>query len=188
MTNNFDNLSPITPLNIGYHALRDIAESIASKTQLRTVRDFSLVIQGLGGKIIHQDPAQWGLKEARSLEVFGSKNFHVYMPKSSGDQINNLIYASALGHYFLHAQEGKKPLYVLRFEQDLANLEGLWFALSLLIPDRTFELAQAQQSSSDAALAQMFQVNEPVIKLKRKILNNVAKYHQESSDTAHITV
>lgn len=167
-----NSLSQITPLQIGYTAIRDIANSIAAQTQLRQIQDLSLIIQGIGGNIIYQTPEEWSNKDANSLEVFGVKKFNIYMPQISSESMNNLIFAGAIGHYFLHAQEGKKPLFVKRFQQDLSNLEGLWFALCLLIPDNAFAIAQRQDESNDEVLAQIFKVTEPIIKLKRKIMKN----------------
>lgn len=158
------------PLHLPYAVLSATAEKIAVASRVREIDDFSALLRGMGGRLETQSPESLLEAQRPSLEVFGPKDFVARVPEAS-DLFLKTHLASALCHYLLHAREGRSPAAFYSRPSELYNLEALWFALTLLIPDRVFILAQSAASSNDEALASLFRIPLPVLGLKRKIMS-----------------
>ncbi len=163
-------LKNIEPLGLSYQDIQQIAEKIAQKTKVREIEDYSMLISGLGGKIVYEEHSAWENPAAVSQRIFAPSEFEVFLPKNASITLNNVVLASALAYYFLHSLEGKVPMSIPRFEKNHAHLEGLWFSLALLMPDAQFAFSCKNAKSTDEQLAKIFKVPQELVALKRKIL------------------
>lgn len=159
-------------LSCGYASIIEIAEKISIQTGLRNIDSFEPIIIGLGGNIVYQSLKEWEDVNSLSISVLGQKSFNVYVPLNGGE-MNKLAYASSLCHYLLHSKEGKIPFNYKRFDNNLLNKEALWFGLEILIPSSVFKMTSKSSTMTDDVLSSFFKVPEPLISLKRKMLNNV---------------
>lgn len=159
------------PLALDYSAIAALAETIAQKTGIRTLPDFSPLVQGMGGSIARVPPSRWAAPDALSLLVRGPRDFVVYLAESPS-LVERLLLATAIGQYFLHAQEGRRPSGFPRFAKTQTSLEGLWFGMSIVIPDAPFALAESRQELDDETVARLFGVPTALIALKRKLLDS----------------
>lgn len=155
-------------LHLPYAVFSATAEKIAVASRVREIDDFRALLRGMGGRESLQTPEALEDPSLPSLEVFGPGDFVFRTPEAS-DQLLKVGLASALCQYLLHAREGRSPAAFYPRSKELYNLESLWFALTLLIPDRVFILSQSA-SGSDEAIASLFRVPLPVAGLKRKIM------------------
>lgn len=156
-------------LGLEYSAIVEVVDKISAHTGLRTVDDFEALLRAMGGKVERLSGPQWAAADAISLLVGGPKNFVAYLPPSP-TPLDRMLLACALGHYVLHSQEGRSPTKIHRFCKDQTSLEGLWFGMSVVIPDSAFDVAQATADLDDAIVARLFNVPPQLIGLKRKLV------------------
>jgi hypothetical protein len=177
-------MSSINPKAIGleYAAVVEIVDKISSQTGLRAVGNFETLLLGMGGKVERSNIKKWNDPEALSLRVSAPRDFTAYLPPIA-NPIDKMLLACCLGHYVLHAQEGKAPSNFYRFCKDQTSLEGLWFGMAVVIPDTAFELALATEDLDDEILATLFSVPPELIALKRKLVTS-AKVRSMNAATA----
>lgn len=156
-------------LCLPYAVFAELAENVARQTRIREIDDHASVLKGMGARIEIQTAAQWSDPLALSVEARGPADFSVAL-RAASDLDNKVSLSCALAHYLLHAKQGQQPARFFRFSKERYNLEALWFALSLLIPDRLFALAHAKARSPDQALADLFRIPKDVIAIKRKVM------------------
>lgn len=164
-------LSPPQALGLNYGSLVALVETIAQKTALRTLATFDPLIIGMGGQVTHVPAVQWSSPKSNFLEVRGPRDFTVYL-SSDVSSLHRMLLACALGHYILHTREGRLPTAFARFAKDAATLEGLWFGMSVVIPDEPFALAEARGGLDDSLVAELFKVPVELIALKRKLVSS----------------
>ena len=160
-------LAKPTPLGWDYASVAAVAETIASQTGMRTLADFAPLLMGMGAKIERSEAAAWASPHALSLRVEGPRDFTVWLPKEPSG-FDRLFLATALGHYLLHAQEGRAPTEFGRFDKGQWSLEGLWFGMALVIPDAVFAQAQAS-GMDDHDVASMLRLPTELLGLKRRL-------------------
>lgn len=159
-----------SPTGLGYALIRDIAEKIATETDLRSVSDFSLILSGLGGEIRRVSFDEWRHPDFFSLFVCAPESFVLLLP-SVPTPLDKVLQASALGHYILHTQKGEHPSKFARGGASPANTEALWFALALILPDSEFDPSVVNEPShGDNFLADLYNVPEDLVRLKRRIV------------------
>ena len=125
----------------------------------------------MGGSIARVPSTRWLAPDALCLLVRGPRDFVVYLAESPSP-VERLLLATAIGQYFLHAQEGRRPTAFPRFAKDQTSLEGLWFGMAIIIPDAPFSLAETRDELDDDTVAGLFNVPQPLIALKRRLLES----------------
>lgn len=173
------------PLGLNYRKIAEVAETIAQSTSLRTLDNFGPILKGMGGRVARVAPAQWTSSNSLILEVSGPRDFVAYL-SSEPSALDRMLLACCLGHYLLHAREGKLPAAFKRFAKDQVSLEGLWFGMALVIPDGPFALAEATKSVDldDELIAKLFRVPAELLRLKRKLLASAAAREAEAASSA----
>ena len=164
------------PLGLDYDSVSALAETISKETGLRSVGNLEPLISAMGGAIARTSLAEWSAADALAVDVRGLRDFTVFLG-SEPTPLDRLLIASALGHYILHAQEGRRPASFRRFAKDGCSVEALWFGMSIVIPDGPFAIAEASDTFNDAMLAEMFKAPEQLIALKRKLRATSRRAH-----------
>lgn len=159
------------PLGLEYNAVVEVVDKISAHTGLRTVDDFERLLCAMGGQIERVESQKWSAADSISLRVAGPKNFTAYLPATPSG-LDRMLLACALGHYVLHSGEGRTASKIYRFCKDQTSLEGLWFGMSVVIPDAAFEVALAADHLDDAVVAGLFNVPPQLVGLKRKIVSS----------------
>lgn len=171
-------ISKKTPIAIGcdYYGIVGIADTIARQTGLRTLREYDRLVKAMGGEVHRVSLKEWTHSESKNIVVLNHKKFTIYLPKEES-HMDKLLIACALGHYIMHAKEGRDGVVEFsRFSKDTCSVEALWFGMAVLIPDEAFMLSEKNNAIlDDETSARLFDVPPQLIQLKRKLVQSAIK-------------
>lgn len=164
------------PIGCDYYGIVGIADTIARQTGLRTLREYDRLVKAMGGEIRRVSLKEWTHSESKSLVVLAPKKFTIYLPQEES-HMDKLLIACALGHYIMHAKEGRDGIVEFsRFSKDSCSIEALWFGMAVLIPDEAFMLSEKNNAIlDDETLAKLFEAPPQLIQLKRKLVQSAIK-------------
>ncbi len=137
------------------------AESISQEFHLMDLsapEDPVLRFTKLIGGRIHYLGGKPSPSDSISLAVHGPNDFDVYLSRYTGPLRDRFTLAHELGHYFLHASQGTRPMFANRNGHGPTEDQANWFALALLMPMAAFSKAAAELDFDPIALAGRFLV------------------------------
>lgn len=166
----------IEPLNASKKQVFTFAEDAARKLKFAIGDSLKqLVEKKLGGEIRYLDWDDWLSDKCGSLKVPGEdgKRFTIYISAASGPLRNRFTIAHELGHYFLHAEGGKKELTVHRTSgksDKRVEWQANWFAAAFLMPEAAVSDFYQNQSKDLDRIAANFKVSREAITIRLKQL------------------
>lgn len=169
-------LEKFPPSHLGRDVIQDFAETISKKFVLT---DFSgdedplqKFIKSIGGRLHYQDSTDFMTSESGSIAVHGRNDFDVYLSAFTGPLRDRFTLAHELGHYFIHSNQGAKPIRASRKGSGPVETEANWFAAALLMPKDEFsELAKSLHGNVNA-LAGHFQVSVRAVEVRLNSVKN----------------
>jgi len=104
-----------------------------------------------------------------------ANDFEIIDNESAREHKYRFALAHELGHYFLHSNQGEKPLIAIRFDSGRLEWEANWFAAGLLIPGDICREKYAGKKYNDniREIADFFNVS-PVLAIIR---TNLLEYY-----------
>jgi Zn-dependent peptidase ImmA (M78 family) len=156
------------PLNLGYIIINEFAKQFDSETHIVNIFDINSIINKMGGKISFLNAHELNDK---FINIIDPGNFEIFLIKGVDKYFERLLLIQSLGHYILHSKCGKEPCYVSSPSNSESSKEGLWFSLSLLIPDDSF--FEVYNKFDSKALANLFLVPQFAIDSKLKIIEKI---------------
>lgn len=156
---------------IGYRKIVEIAANFARQASIAS-GDIARVFVAMGGRVVLVDEAAWLDQDSASCTIVGKNDITAFLPELDRS-LDSLSILCSVGHYYLHSKEGSRSASFKRHGKDMQTLEAIWFALAVLIPDKTFVIAEKNPDATDEVLGSIFNVNPAIVGLKRKILSSV---------------
>jgi len=149
---------------------KQIRRQLVAKFGFRDGEDVYQVVERLGGQIAYDDVVD-DRTDHGSIEVRGVCDFTIYLPEQTPERRDRFTIAHELGHYFLHAKQGKVPGVAFRsLKYQRQEWEANWFAASLLMPAEEF--MQAYERERDpSVLASAFGVSVAAARVRIEALN-----------------
>jgi len=129
------------------------------------------IVRAHGGRLHYQDLEDWA-EQTGSIFVHAPFDFDIALPKYTSPRRDRFTIAHELGHYFLHASQGERPLIAHRAGTGRKEWEANWFAAALLMPREAFETA-ARRNPSPIALAKQFGVSRRAAEVRQEALGLV---------------
>jgi hypothetical protein len=157
----------ITPNGSSKEAITKFGAEVAKAFGYQPGGDLSGLVSRIGGKIEVGSPSEIG--EDGSLVSNGDGSFLIYLSPFTNELRDRFTIAHELGHLFLHANAGKKPLKVARAGRDRPEWEANWFAAGFLMPEAEFR-AQVAESHSHAGVAAHFKVSTQAVRIRKLVL------------------
>lgn len=155
---------------VGKMEVDDLGARVAAKLGYQPGAPLEPIVEGLGGRIEYHvwEPSD----RSGSLEVFPGETpgFVIRLPTFTGNLRNRFTIAHELGHYFLHADVGRKAIRVDRAGTGRVEWEANWFASGFLLPAGPFREDWAREGGSVWRLSELYQVSEAVIEIRRETL------------------
>ncbi len=157
------------PTRLSRKVVENLGEQVAGKLGYIPGEDLEPIVRGLGG-ILEMQP--WDeATDGGSLEVVPEeKQFRIRISPFAGKLRNRFTIAHELGHYFLHAEVGKKAICIQREGTGRLEWEANWFAAGFLIPAEKFKADWEESGGNIGKLIGIYQVSEPVIEIRRESL------------------
>ena len=165
------NLNVAQSTGLGYAQIKKIALHMNDNLGLRELKDFNLIITEMGGKIV-RNSNEFNNPDVNYLEFYKNGTFKVVFPEELSAQLERFLLAQILDYFVLHAKRGASPCYLHKMGDDIIELEGFWFASSLLIDDELI-IKRIYEGKSLKELSNEFDVPEFAIKGKCKILETL---------------
>lgn len=141
----------------------------ASTEMLPPAADIVELTKKLGGRIHYRNMFE-GDADVDTIFVHAKNDFDIVLPDYSTPRRDRFTIAHELGHFFLHAWMGKRPLKATRNGSDRAEWEANWFAAGLLMPKAKFKAAHKRKPSV-SWLADNFDVSEHAARVRCAVLN-----------------
>lgn len=164
------------PSCLGREAIQNFAEKISKQFG---VTDFSggedplhKFTKSIGGRVHYQDATEFITSESGSITVNGRNDFDVYLSAFTGPLRDRFTLAHELGHYFIHSNQGAKPLRASRKGSGPIETEANWFAAALLMPKDEFSELAKSLSRDVNALAGHFQVSVRAVEVRLSSVKN----------------
>lgn len=155
------------PCNWGREAVQSFASKLAEELAYTPGGDIEAVVRSLGGRITKTD---WqSTNHTGSIRVRGASDFDIFLSPMAGVGRNRFTIAHELGHYILHSQAGKKPIFIRRDGAGLVEWEANWFAAGFLMPEAAFR-AKVKERWGNAELAEHFGVSKAAVEIRRQAL------------------
>ncbi|HEX8372479.1 MAG TPA: ImmA/IrrE family metallo-endopeptidase [Chthoniobacterales bacterium] len=157
-----------TPCNWSRADVQRFASKAAKELGFSPGDNIEQLIERLGGRVTKSD---WkSAAETGSLTVRGPRDFSISLSPMSGDRRSRFTIAHELGHYILHSDAGKKPLFIRRDGSGPVEWEANWFAAGFLMPQEFFQTKVAE-GFGNAELAEHFGVSKEAVQIRRDSLS-----------------
>ncbi len=150
---------------------KDFIDSLAEKAaeaMLNPGGDILQLTESLGGRIHYRNMFEDDV-DVDTIFVHRKNDFDIVLPDHSTPRRDRFTVAHELGHFFLHAWMGQRPLKAARNGSDRAEWEANWFAAGLLMPKAKFKAAHKEKRSL-SWLADKFDVSEHATKIRCSVL------------------
>lgn len=126
------------------------------------------VVNRLGGHV--HDVSNWELLDSAEacIYVHGKNDFDIGVSEHVSSTRRNFSIAHELGHYFLHSEQGKKPIIANRDTSTPAEWEANWFAASLLMPEQDLrkDWDEASFRFSHTRLLEKYKVSPAALRIR----------------------
>ncbi len=163
--------SDIKPTGWSRDAIDSVAARIAGELGYKPGGDLRPIVEKLGGRI-EVEPWEPGAHSGM-LEVSEQGNFTIWLSPFTAELRDRFTIAHELGHFFLHADAGEKPIKIKREGNSRVESEANWFAAGFLLPQKAFLEAYRKFGGSIAALSSRFNVSDSVIATRIKVLREM---------------
>lgn len=150
--------------------VEEFAVKVAQRVDLSRGAALGPVVERLGGRLLCVDMSELLDDESGSIYVHGPRDFDIVVPSFTSPRRDRFTIAHELGHYFLHAAQGSRPIIAYRRGTDRCEWEANWFAASLLMPPREFRDAWGEHKDREV-LASLFGVSSEAAEIRLKTLN-----------------
>lgn len=152
-----------------------LGERAASNLGYQPGGDLVALVASLGGEVIYgpvDRTGSTGFLEVPDISDLkeGDRRFRIVLSPYPGEYRNRFTVAHELGHYFLHSEAGKRPLYATRQAGSRAEWEANWFAAAFLMPAEPFIREWNQTGGRIGNLIDRFQVSGGAIEIRRDTL------------------
>lgn len=129
----------------------------------------SVVEDEFGGRIQYLDLDEWA-NETGSIYVHEPWDFDIVLPQYTSATRDQFTIAHELGHYFLHSEQGDRPIIATRNNEDTrVEWEANWFAAGLLMPADLFRKHFERLHDLDL-IAAKFAVSRDAARVRCKVL------------------
>jgi len=135
--------------------------------------DFKSVVNAFGGKISDNKDVFFG----DTIEVRKELDFTIKLHPFATTERQRFTMAHELGHYFLHSDQGRRPLLAFRLGTSMAEQEANYFAAELLMPESMFRedfnslSNDLDQDGKISRMAQMYHVSFTAASVRLTSLN-----------------
>lgn len=157
----------ILPCFLTKREVEELAEQVGKLAGFEIGDDLTYIVERLGGRISYQNIDDW-VDEDGSIFVHEEGDFDITLPHYTSPLRDRFTIAHELGHYFLHSNQGEIPIIAYRKGTGRLEWEANWFAASLLMPRRDFEMAL--RGDSLAAVASQFGVSIDAARVRKESL------------------
>ncbi len=158
----------ILPTNLHKDQVEAFAHQVANVYQFGVGEDPRDLVKALGGRLHYQSLGEM-IDESGSIYVHGSEDFDILLPHYTSPTRDRFTVGHELGHYFLHSDQGEKPLIATRQGSTRIEWEANWFAAQLLMPKNRFSQI-CKRTDNDFEIAGVFQVSVDAVRVRRKAL------------------
>lgn len=159
----------IEPSNLSKQKVEEFACQVAKAGKFNPGNPVEDLVRRFGGRIRYQDMDDW-LEQTGSIFVHKKWDFEIILPNYTSPRRDQFTLAHELGHYFLHSNQGEKPLVATRSGMSKrVEWEANWFAAGLLMPAEAFEEAYRKNHDSDV-LAVQFGVSSEAASVRVRAL------------------
>jgi len=161
----------VEPCNWGDLKVEAYARSVSDQLGFAPGDALHAVLERVGGRIQKRDPSQYPFSlEAGSVFVHGVCDFDIVLASLWHPTRDRFTVAHELGHYFLHSQQGQRPIIAWRHGSTRIEWEANWFAAEFLMPAVDFADRQAR-GWSESKLAAWFGVSPEAARVRMKVLD-----------------
>lgn len=160
-------MNNVTPNGASRKVIETYASEMAEAFGYQAGDDLRELVVRLGGKVVETSPDEWAADG--SLTSKGDGSFIVFLSPFTTELRDRFTIAHELGHLFLHAEAGRKPLKVARSGSGRPEWEANWFAAGFLMPAKAF-IAKAREHASELYLSAHFQVSCQAVKIRKQTL------------------
>lgn len=166
---NYTRGDDIQPSNLNKQAVEDYARKVAEVAGFHVGDDLSKLVDELAGRIHYQDLDDW-IGEDGSIFVHGPFDFDIYLPHYTSPLRDRFTIGHELGHFFLHANQGDRPIIAYRSGSTRIEWEANWFAASLLMPRNEFARIVREECNDNVFLARHFGVSVDAARVRKESL------------------
>lgn len=155
----------IAPTNLTKWAVEDYAKDVAKVGRFDVGDEPADLVARLRGRISYHDIDEW-LDEDGSIFVHGKADFDILLPHYTSPLRDRFTVAHELGHYYLHSDQGDRPIIAYRKGSTRIEWEANWFAAALLMPREKFK-AECARTKNLAVIAARFGVSTDAARVRR---------------------
>lgn len=158
----------MAPVESQYQTITDFANWFATTTKINEISDLELLLKKFGADIKYITMGEWQSNKFNFLEIDGVQKIKLHICQEFEPNLKKVFFTQALGHYVLHAEEGKRRFVLKNLSDKTAqNQEGLCFSLGVLLPDAAF---LPIVSLDNEELARLFRVPKEIVAIKKTFL------------------
>ncbi len=161
----------IEACNLPKPRVEDYARRVADLFGFKVGGDITEIVVMLGGTIHYRELDEL-VGENGSIFVHGALDFDILLPMYTSPNRDRFTIAHELGHYFLHAGQGKVPVVAYRSGSTRIEWEANWFAASLLMPLDKFGDALQEYEGDVEQVAFKFGVSVEAATVRKNAIGN----------------
>ena len=145
------------PSGLSRDTVEEIAEAFAHQIDYSPDMSLEEMVRPFGGRLTYRDFLNEG--HEGSIEVYGFRDFQVFLPIHTSGHENRFTVAHELGHYVLHYlhRQDRAPMFASRYGTGREEQEADWFAPAFLIDQHALKSA-VREGVSDFELELKFRV------------------------------
>jgi len=159
-----------TPTYYSREKIFTIAEEWAITNNYKPGNDLVTLVKQLNGEIEYVNFDSWYSDDPSGSIIVRPDGFTIYIPNFTPPLRDRFTIAHELGHFFLHAECGKKPIHVNRHGKGKLETEANYFGAAFLMPSTYFRESDIELDGDDSAMASRFLVSEAAIRVRRETL------------------
>jgi hypothetical protein len=172
-------LEPLEPCNLSRARIEEIAgrirEQLVERYGYANGADLRPLVKQLGGTIEYRSLLDWDGQDG-SIEVEGPRRFRIRLPHETTVLRDRFTTAHELAHYFLHANQGKRPGAACRSGvSERIEWEANWFAGEFLMPADEFVQVHREAGGDPASLAGHFAVSVEAALVREDVLRRAGR-------------
>jgi predicted transcriptional regulator len=163
-------VDPVNPTGWSMRYIDEQAGRIAEKLDYKPGGDLRAIVARLGGEV---DVEPWDeASDTGLLQVQQDGRFKIWLSPFTVEMRDRFTIAHELGHFFLHAEAGKKAISIAREGTNRAEREADWFAVGFLLPQQEFIDQWKKWDGNSMILSSHFQVFGSVIASRKSVLES----------------
>jgi Zn-dependent peptidase ImmA (M78 family) len=158
----------IEPTNMSVGDIEAYAARVREALEYKTGEYLTGIVDKLNGRIVYQELEEWKTISG-SIYVHAPFDFDICLGHYTTRLRDQFTIAHELGHFYLHSDQGDKPIIAFRLGSSRIETEANYFAAAFLMPADEFRTVY-KKNKSIYRTSVHFKVSTNAVEVRKNVL------------------